>query len=403
MEENEAKTLKFEKIFIFIIALIGFLTTIELALIYFNSNFNRYAMPSFCSINSFVDCDGVARTVHSQFFGIPLAYWGMFFYVFIFFLLIVDKLKNIKFLGFLKLFKNPMAYISALGLTAFFISMILACVSLFEIKKVCILCVFTYILNLVISIVATDFKAGIISSFKISIQDFISAIKEKQYLASFLALAIVGCGVLYYTTTSYIFTPQVRIFDSFNKYITMKTNPYAVKGNVLGDKDAKLTVYIYTDYRCPICKVYNIITHRAAKELSGFKIVHKNLPLDMTCNPNLKTPFHQGSCMLAKYAVAAGDQGHFWDMNTALFDKQPKTEQDVIEIAKSLGLNTEKLQKDANSKETAKAISDDLKDAAKLNIQGTPCIVINGQLYIGLKPYNDLVDILKKAGAVDRK
>ena len=90
-----------KKIWIGVLALIGFVTTIKLAIIYYDSNFNPYALASFCSINEFIDCDSVAKTTESQFLGVPLAYWGMFLYLFIIMLLFVDKLKNIKFLTFL--------------------------------------------------------------------------------------------------------------------------------------------------------------------------------------------------------------------------------------------------------------------------------------------------------------
>ena len=75
---------------------IGILTTIELAVIYYNANFDEYALSSFCSVNSFIDCDGVAKTPDSQFLGIPLAYWGMFLYLFVGIMLFADKLKNTK-------------------------------------------------------------------------------------------------------------------------------------------------------------------------------------------------------------------------------------------------------------------------------------------------------------------
>ena len=56
-----------KKISIIVIAIIGIITTIKLAIIYFNANFNPYALSSFCSINEFIDCDGIARTTESQF------------------------------------------------------------------------------------------------------------------------------------------------------------------------------------------------------------------------------------------------------------------------------------------------------------------------------------------------
>ena len=79
-----------------ILALIGLALSIKLALIYYTANYNQYALSSFCSINDFVDCDGAARSSYSQFLGIPLAYWGIFFYIIVLFLTVVNKLKTIK-------------------------------------------------------------------------------------------------------------------------------------------------------------------------------------------------------------------------------------------------------------------------------------------------------------------
>ena len=149
-----------KKISIAVISVIGIITTIKLAIIYYNANFNPYALSSFCSVNEFIDCDGIARTIESQFFGIPLAYWGLFLYSFILMLLCAPKLKNFKLLKFLEVFKNPLDYIASLGLLSFIISMSLLCISLFEIKKLCVLCAFTYILDLLIACIATDFKNG---------------------------------------------------------------------------------------------------------------------------------------------------------------------------------------------------------------------------------------------------
>ena len=123
-------------IFISILVILGLLVTIDLAYIYYEANFDMYALPSFCSISDFVDCDGVARTTESQFFGVPLAYWGLFLYSFIIMLLCVDKLKKVPFLKFLEVFKHKFHYIASLGLISFVISMILLCISLFGIHKI---------------------------------------------------------------------------------------------------------------------------------------------------------------------------------------------------------------------------------------------------------------------------
>ena len=160
--ENDKKDLNSKKnIMIIMLVLIGFIIALDLAYIYYEANFNQYALPSFCSVSDFVDCDGVARTTESQFFGVPLAYWGMFLYSFILMLLGVDKLKNIPGLKFLEVFKNKFHYIASLGLISFIISMILLCVSLFGIHKLCVMCALTYVIDLCIGLVAvTDLEGG---------------------------------------------------------------------------------------------------------------------------------------------------------------------------------------------------------------------------------------------------
>ncbi len=390
-----------KKIFITVLSVIGIITTVKLAMIYYNANFNPYALSSFCSVNDFIDCDGIAKTSEAQFFGIPLAYWGMFLYFFILLMLCVDKLKNIKFLKFFEVFKNPMDYIASLGLISFIISMSLLCISLFEIKKLCILCAFTYLLNLLIGCIAVDFKnGGFVKSFKQSFTDFVDAVKIKKYLIAFIAVAVAACAFLTYTSVSYKFAPQVKKQKEIDQF--RGENKYKVQGNVLGDEDAQVIVYAYSDYQCPICPVHNNMMHKLAKDLKNIKIVHKNLPLDMSCNPYLQSPFHYGSCIDAKYAVAAEKQGKFWEMNNMLFEKKPQTEVQILDLIQDMGLDIEKLKKDANSAETALKVKNDIDDAYKAKIIGTPSTVIDGKIYVGLKSYGEYVECLKKAGAKKR-
>ena len=383
-----------KKVLIAVLALIGIITTIKLAVIYYNANFNPYALPSFCSVNDFIDCDNIAKTTESQFLGIPLAYWGMFLYAFILLMLFVDKLKNYKYLKFLEVFKNPLSYIGALGLISFAISVILLCVSLFEIKKLCILCAFTYILNFLIGWIASE--GHFISAIKQSFTDFVDAIKIKKYFIAFVAVMVVAMGFLTYTATSFKFAPQVKRQLQFKEFVKAKHNKYAVKGNLLGDKNAKKIVYVYSDYQCPICYAHNIMMHKLAKEVKGIKIVHKNLPLDTDCNAYLQSPFHQGSCVDAKYAIAAEKQGKFWEMNDILFQNKPKTEAEILKLIEKKDFDIEKLQEDANSIETSKQIKAEIDDAYKRGINGTPTTMINNNAYVGIKQYKDYVQWVKR-------
>lgn len=391
-----------KKIFIALIAIIGFLTTIKLAFIYYDANFNNYALPSFCSINSFIDCDGIARTTESQFLGVPLAYWGMFFYLFVLLLLAADKLKNFKLFKFLEVFKNPYDYIASLGLFSFAVSITLLIISLFEINKLCILCAFTYLLNLLLALIAVNFRIkDFVKAFKQSYLDFLDAVKQTKYLIALCVVLVIASVFLTYTTMTMDFAPQVKAYRNspFREYINAKKNKYAVKGNVLGNKDAEVIVYVFSDYQCPICYAHNIMMHKLAKEHKNLLVIHRNLPLDTDCNVYLSGQMHPGACLDSRYAIAAENQGKFWEMNNALFDKKPKTESEILEIAKHLKFDVEQLRKDANSSETYEKLNNDIEYAYSHNIDATPTITVNNQTVVGLKPYEEFVNLVKPYGA----
>ena len=98
MEEKTIEVKISKKAILYLLALLGLIATIALAVVYYNANFNPAAGPSFCTDqqNPVINCDGVAKSVNSQFLGIPLAYWGMLFYLIVILLLGSEKLKNLK-------------------------------------------------------------------------------------------------------------------------------------------------------------------------------------------------------------------------------------------------------------------------------------------------------------------
>ncbi len=410
MENQETRAVAlWRKIVIGIIAFVGFLTTIKLAVIYYNANFLENAPKSFCTINKFIDCDSVAKTIDSQFLGIPLAFWGMFLYFFIGLLMASKKLSQYKLFRFLEVFKNPYSYISALGVISFTISMILLCVSLFQIKKLCILCAFTYVLNLAIGLFAMDYsKGGFIRIFKDSVLDLFSALKIKKYLIAFVAVMVVAIGFLTYSATTYTFAPHVKNIKSINHFMKLRENmenPYAIKGNILGVENGEVKITIFSDYRCPICSVYNIIVNKVIGEMANVEVHHRNYPLDQECNKYLKVEFHHGACALAKYAEAAERQGNYWGFASDVYLRQPLTDYDVWMIAMQNGLNIDRLKVDVEDPAIEKKILKDIDDGQAMGVKGTPVIFIEGQKdpIVGAMSEYELKDLLIKAGAKEKK
>ena len=405
----DIKNYKNKTIIISILMLIGVLVTIDLAYIYYEANFDKLALPSFCSVSDLIDCDGVAKTVESQFFGVPLAYWGLFLYSFIAMLLSVDVLKKFPFLKFLEVFKNKFHYIASLGIISFTISMILLCVSLFGIHKICVMCLVTYLLNLSIGIVAVQgIEKGFIGAIKQSWRDFVDALKPMSYRIAFILVMACAVGFLSWTYTSAKFSPALKFEKENGEFFHAKTNKYAIKGNVLGSNDKDAIVFnIYSDYHCPMCRIFDRMLHKAAtKDFKNIRIEHHSMPLDRECNKYLMEDFHHGSCIAAQYAEAAHIQGKFWEVSSALFDNPPKTEKELIKTLKKskLNLDMEKLKADAHSKVVSDIIMNDMTTAVRNKQVGTPVIEFGGVYHMGIPNggYPGLKSYIKEHGGIEK-
>ena len=380
------------------LAVLGLIIAIKLAFIYYSANYDKYALSSFCSINDFVDCDGVARTDKAQFLGIPLAYWGIFFYITVLFLTFVEKLKNIKILKFLEVFKNPIAYISTLGAISFLISMILAGMSYWVLKKICILCFVTYFIDLIITLIASDgFFKVIVKFFKTTFVDFIAGVKK--YTKTFMVLLLMFSSFLAYSKITLNFVPHIKHRQELLKYKKMKFNPYRVKGNVLGNENAEVVIELYSDFVCPLCYINNIILHKAVKEFKNIKVIHYNYPFDKECNPYITINMHPNACFMSKAAFAARNQNNYWEMSSLLYENKPKRLNDLEKLVEQLNFDKKQFYEDLNSKEVLNELMNEINEAEKREIDATPTMYINGEEVVGVKPYYKLKEILIKHGA----
>lgn len=77
-------------------------------------------------------------------------------------------------------------------------------------------------------------------------------------------------------------------------------------------------------------------------------------------------------------AVAAQNQGKFWQMHDALFNASPLTQKSIESAATVIGLNMEQFKKDLADPATQQKIFKDMMDAKKADVSGTPTLFVNG-------------------------
>ncbi|SDP10524.1 DSBA-like thioredoxin domain-containing protein [Desulforhopalus singaporensis] len=81
----------------------------------------------------------------------------------------------------------------------------------------------------------------------------------------------------------------------------------------------------------------------------------------------------------ARAALAAREQGKFWEFHDRLFAEKKLTQDSIDTIAKSLDLDMEKFKTDMASPKVRAQIQKDIQDATKADVTGTPTIFINGR------------------------
>ena len=96
---------------------------------------------------------------------------------------------------------------------------------------------------------------------------------------------------------------------------------------------------------------------------------------------------HPFARIAAAAALAANNQGKYWEFSQKLFENFSSLDDAKIQdIAKELGLDMEKFNRDLNDASVQHLIDRDISDAEKASVQGTPTIFINGKALKNRRP-----------------
>ena len=149
-----------------------------------------------------------------------------------------------------------------------------------------------------------------------------------------------------------------------------------------GKADALVTVVIWSDFQCPFCtKVNPTLKQLNEKYPNDVRIVWKNNAL----------PFHNRAMPAAEAALAAHEQGKFWEMHDKLFENQRALEDADLEkyAGEVAGLDAAKWKESWKSGKHKATIDAEMEQASKVNARGTPNFFVNGRNLRGAVPFED--------------
>ena len=149
-----------------------------------------------------------------------------------------------------------------------------------------------------------------------------------------------------------------------NVVLDLGTNP------TKGDRNARLTLVEFSDYQCPFCgrHVREVLPQidKEYIETGKLKYVFMDLPLES---------IHKSAFKAAEAAECAGEQGKYWPMHDRLFGNQKALEPWAAH-AEAIGLDAAKFEECMATARSAAEIRQDMAQAQKAGITGTPAFYL---------------------------
>jgi protein-disulfide isomerase len=189
--------------------------------------------------------------------------------------------------------------------------------------------------------------------------------------------------------------PEVREYRETNTYVRRGGRwlliasqdsegppPYSAKdvafdlpfdpAQALGDKNATVVLYEFSDYQCPFCRRFAAETlSRVQKEYvrtGRAALVFRDNPLE---------DLHPRAFAAATAAQCASPAGKFWEMNERLLRDPPELSDEALaRDARELGIESAQFERCVNDPATAQRIRAGMKEAEGYGIRGTPIFVV---------------------------
>lgn len=209
----------------------------------------------------------------------------------------------------------------------------------------------------------------------------------------FLLCLILGFGYLFSQNKKTSLPPAV---ENSQFSVVPKSNSTLVPtyAPTMGPPDAPVTIVEFLDPECEACSAMNPIVKKIMKEYDGkIRLVVRYMP------------FHQNSKFAANILEGARIEGKYWEALNIMFKDQsiwashhdPKPEL-LFEILKPLGLNLEKIKKDAELGLYNQIIEKDFLEGKNLGVNKTPTFFVNGNelMEIGYEPLKAAIDVFLK-------
>lgn len=170
-----------------------------------------------------------------------------------------------------------------------------------------------------------------------------------------------------------------------------ESNHYPKAGNLKGDA----TVIEFFDYNCPACKMMFESLDTVMKEDKNLRVVFVEYPI---FGPQSDTNAKLGLSVYALYP------DKYFDFHTGMMRSKGKMDEAMtLMLIKNLGMDEKKVKAESEKEKYAQILKDDRDLAKKLQIQGTPAVIVGTKLVNSALEAGDLRTHIRWARTPDVK
>lgn len=346
---------------------------------------------SFCNINAAFDCDAVAQSPWGRFLGVPIAFFGMLTYLFCLALVWVR-------------WRNPPGhsphasiYLLWIAVASVLYSLFLAYICYVEIGTWCIMCMILYAVNfltLPLAIAVNDVPLRRHYAAKMADLRWVwsSGLRRAVLVGGLLVVvAIVGA----YNWHNEL-VRQERLTVVMSK-LRQLPSPIAPVGDTWGSPDAKMTIIVFSDYQCPFCKVMEDILEELVEHYPQLRVVRRDFPLDMACNPMVRQPFHGHACAASLLKNCADELGKGKEMHRHLLNNQRQINDEFLrQSVDAVGLDLTQVESCLAQEDARFRLRQDISAGIEVGLDGTPALVVNGtHMVMGGMSRDELVHLIE--------
>ncbi len=210
---------------------------------------------------------------------------------------------------------------------------------------------------------------------------------NKFYLI--LTVAVIIAGSIF--TSQIIKTQKITVKPTATPILSEGYYDIQIENDdqILGNPGAPLTLVLFSDFSCPVCKLkYYEISKFVKEHPQDVRLFIKDIPR--------KNLFYKTNDLPHRSAYCASKQGKYWQYLDILYtQKNISNESDLTKIADGLKINTVNWWQCINSDTAKQKIAGATALAASLGVEQVPVIYVNNKK-INLENEINITELLSK-------